>query len=85
MTSVGGGGEGFDPNLEVFAGVRTMSMMYVILGHVASTFMLGINYMNILGEMKSTFVTFVEGGFYAVDVFFCMAGFLGTYVLLFKL
>lgn len=85
MTSVGGGGEGFDPNLEVFAGVRAMSMMYVILGHVSISFILGINFISLQGEMKSTFVTFIQGGFYAVDVFFCMAGFLGTYVLLFKL
>ncbi len=46
LTSVGkgGGGDGFDPKLEVFAGVRTMSMMYVILAHVTSNFIMGINF-----------------------------------------
>lgn len=34
MSTSGGGGEGYDKNLEVFAGVRTMSMMYVIFGHI---------------------------------------------------
>ncbi len=33
MSVAGGGGDGYDKNLEVFAGVRTFSMMYVILGH----------------------------------------------------
>ena len=81
----GGGGEGFDSNLEVFAGVRAMSMMYVILGHVSSTMLQGVNIADLAQLMKSTFYTFVQGGFYAVDAFFCMAGFLGTYVLLGKL
>lgn len=62
-----------------------MSMMYVILGHVGSNFMYSVNYKEIGTIFLSDFTTFVEGGFYAVDAFFCMAGFLGTYVLLGKL
>lgn len=62
-----------------------MSMMYVILGHVSANFLLGVNISDLQQVMVSTFTTFVEGGYYAVDAFFCMAGFLGTYVLLGKL
>ena len=62
-----------------------MSMMYVILGHVGQNFMSGINMADIYLEFTSLFATFVQGGFYAVDAFFCMAGFLGTYVFLVKL
>ena len=62
-----------------------MSMMYVILGHSVSGFLMGVNIIDLGQEMKSTFTTFVSGGFYAVDAFFGMAGFLATYVLLGKL
>ena len=33
IMSIGGGGPGYDANLEVFAAVRAFSMMYIILGH----------------------------------------------------
>ena len=85
LTTVGSGGEGFDSNLEAFAGVRAMSMMYVILGHTCLVMMQGVNYQNLGAEISGSFGTFVQGAFYAVDAFFCMAGFLGTYVLLGKL
>ena len=85
LTTVGTGGEGFDLNLEVFAGVRTMSMMYVILGHTCLVLIAGVNIGQLGNEISGSFGTFVQGAFYAVDAFFCMAGFLGTYVLLVKL
>ncbi len=60
-------------------------MMYVILGHINLVFLLGINSFTVGEQFKSTFGTFIQGGFYAVDAFFCMAGFLATYVMLGKL
>ena len=62
-----------------------MSMMYVILGHTGQNFLGGVNYQEIPTLYQRSFFTFVMGGLYAVDAFFCMAGFLGTYVLLGKL
>lgn len=47
LTTVGSGGEGFDNKLEAFAGVRAMSMMYVILGHTCLVMMQGVNYANL--------------------------------------
>ena len=84
--SIGGGGKGYDQNLEVFAGVRTMSMMYVIFGHVELYSFFGSRTStNMATESASWFGIFMQGGEYAVDAFFCMAAFLGTNVLLGKL
>lgn len=59
-------------------------MMYVILGHWQS-FQLSTRSYDQLGEYQSWYGIFMQGGEYAVDAFFCMAAFLGTYVLLGKL
>lgn len=83
--STKGGGEGYDDNLEVFAGVRTFSMMYVIFGHLNLTLIMGVNFADALKTAQGSYGTFVEGAFFSVDAFFCLAGFLGTYVLLGKL
>ena len=60
-------------------------MMYVILGHTCLIFVTGVNYALSANEQAGSFGTFIQGAYYAVDAFFCMAGFLGTYVLLGKL
>ena len=83
--STEGGGPGYDENLDVFAGVRTFSMMYVILGHWQSMQAQSRSYNDVLEVYASWFGVFLQGGEYAVDAFFCMAAFLGTYVLLGKL
>ena len=83
--STEGGGPGFDENLEVFAGVRTFSMMYVILGHWQSYQAQSRNYQDAGEVLASWFGVFLQGAEYSVDAFFSMAAFLGTYVLLGKL
>ncbi len=77
------GGRGLDSNLDVFAGVRTLSMMYVVFGH--TNLVMGVNYPNIQATFGSMYGVLIQGGLYAVDAFFCMAGFLANYVLLGKL
>lgn len=62
-----------------------MSMMYVILGHVLQNFAFaGRNVASVFEDAGSWFGVFAQGGEFAVDVFFCMAAFLATYVMLGK-
>jgi len=73
-----------DKNLEILNGVRVLSMAWVILGH---TYFYGLK--TALGNptvpltlFKMFSFNFVSSGPYAVDIFFWLSGFLGTYILL---
>ena len=57
--STKGGGDGYDDNLEVFAGIRTFSMMYVIFGHLNLTLISGINYADIGKNISGSYGAFV--------------------------
>jgi len=63
--------------LSIFDGVRVLSICYVILGHV---FFIGIqsftNFQDFLPFFKTLQYCILTGGFFAVDVFFFMSGFL---------
>jgi len=59
--------------------------MWVVLGHTIST-LIGQS-VNLQSSVESTtlltpFFLFVEGGFFSVDVFFFVAGFLLAYIFL---
>ncbi len=73
---------GKDEGLDVFSGLRTLSMMYVVLGHIFLNYVAGVNTNGIMELLGSTFGVLVQGGFFAVDVFFLMSGFLAGYLLM---
>ena len=85
LVSTDSGGDAYDTNLDIFAGVRTLSMMYIILSHLVGATFISRNFEDLLRATSTWYGVFVFGGSYAVDAFFCIAGFLGTYTLLFKL
>ena len=68
-------------------GVRALSILWIILGHVANIYV-GVavlsNYDTALYLIKDFSYTFVISGFYAVDTFFWISGFLMAYFLLIK-
>jgi peptidoglycan/LPS O-acetylase OafA/YrhL len=75
-----------EDNLKVFNGVRLFSMFYVVLGHA---------YFNVLINptqnptythefIQPLWFQIVPGGFFAVDVFFYLSGFLGVYLMICK-
>lgn len=72
-----------DENLKVINGIRVFSICWVIIGH---------SFMNVMGAPITNIVTalsvtekwyfaLVPGGFFAVDVFFYLSGFLTFYLL----
>ena len=76
-----------DANLKILNGIRVFSICWVIVGHVFMT-LLGFPASNIttaLDITKDWFFTLVPGGFFSVDVFFFMSGFLTFYLLTAKL
>ncbi len=82
ILATGGGGPAYDVNLEVFSGVRTFSMMWVIFGHTVQGYILYTrNQLKAYGLAKTWFGIVVLGGPYAVYAFFGVSGFLATYVL----
>jgi hypothetical protein len=75
---------GSDPNLKVLNGVWFFSMNYVILGHVFgfSPFRPTLNVLTYEHTVMSPWWSpIIPGGFYAVDSFFLLSGFL-TFALL---
>ena len=78
-------GEANSP-LRVLHGVRTLSIAYMILGH--AYFFAVIHPQQFVGQsariVRSWWLTVIGGGFFAVDVFFFLSGFLCTYPLLEK-
>lgn len=72
-------------NLEIFNGIRAMSMGWIILGHVflikfGNTAL--VNTYDVNDWYKSSKGAIIYGAFYAVDTFFWLSGFLLTYLFL---
>ena len=67
-------------SLNVFNGIKSICMLWVIFGHQYSDrLQYSINLPVINHQVESFFYLFVEGAFYAVDVFFYVGGFLVSY------
>lgn len=66
--------------LNVFNGIKTFSMFWVIFGHLFSVRLkYDVNIVGIPSIVERFFYVFVTGGFLAVDVFFFIGGFLVAY------
>jgi len=79
--------EGGDQRLSVLNGVRVLSICWVIVGHGFSsyTFAPTINLQTTGLIFNNTLFGVVPGGFYAVDSFFFLSGFLTFYLLTMKM
>ena len=76
-----------DANLKVFNGIRVLSICWVVIGHAFMN-VVGApltNITSVYGIFHKWFFVMVPGGFFAVDVFFCLSGFLTFYLLTAKL
>lgn len=71
----------YKPNyLNVFNGVKTICMFWVIFGHQFSIRLKNtVNISGLAGQVEHFFYLFVVGAFLAVDVFFFIGGFLVAY------
>jgi peptidoglycan/LPS O-acetylase OafA/YrhL len=71
----------YKPNyLNVFNGIKTFSMLWVIFGHLFSLRLkYDVNIAGISSNVEKFFYVFVTGAFLAVDVFFFIGGFLVAY------
>lgn len=74
---------GTQNTLDVFNGIRTMSIGWVVVGHsvlinVTQSFV--YNYREINNYFKKEEGALIYGAEYGVDVFFWMSGFLMTYL-----
>ena len=81
-----GSAEGHDLDIGVFNGIRTLSYFYVIFGHdylVRGT--TGVIAVEVEAMIQHKVMIFVTGGFYAVDCFFFLGGFLTAFVMTDKL
>ena len=72
-------------NLNILNGVRSLSMMWVIIGHMYGNLLMGA--LNIQSSVEKNsfekpFFLLIEGGVFAVDVFFFIAGLLLAHVFL---
>lgn len=66
--------------LNVFNGIKTICMLWVIFGHQFSVRLKNdVNILSIPGIVEKPFYLFVVGAFLAVDVFFFIGGFLVAY------
>jgi hypothetical protein len=66
--------------LNIFNGVKALSMFWVILGHEFSVRLkYDVNIIGLGSEVEKFFFLFVTAGFLAVDVFFFIGGFLVAY------
>ena len=73
-----------DGDLDVLNGIRVLSMCWVILGHAYFTSILSpvSNIKEIPDALTSWFYPIIPGGFFAVDSFFFLSSFLGTYLMI---
>ena len=60
-------------------------MMYVIFGHIGLINVIGVNYNDTNRILSTTFGALLQGGFFSVDSFFVMSGFLAGYLLLHRM
>lgn len=76
-----------DKTLEVLNGVRVLSICYVVVGHGFSfiQFTPIANTSTIADITKESLFGIVPGGFYAVDAFFFLSGFLSFYIMTTKM
>lgn len=66
--------------LNVFNGIKTICMLWVIFGHQFSVRLkYDVNISGIPSQVEKFFYLFVTGAFLAVDVFFFIGGFLVAY------
>ncbi|XP_038214628.1 O-acyltransferase like protein-like [Zerene cesonia] len=65
--------------LECLDGIRSISMIWVILGHAFTTFNHFVNLLYILEFLTSSSAAWISTGVFAVDTFFLMTGLLLVY------
>lgn len=70
--------------LVIFNGVRILSILYVILGHgYTSIFQVPIVEFEAINRVLGNWMFYIiSGGVFAVDVFFFLSAFLGSYLML---
>ena len=69
-------------------GVRVLSIVYVVYGHVYSTLMVNpaINILTVSQSVRNAwYFSIVPGGYFAVDAFFFLSGLLTFYLITVKL
>ena len=70
-------------NLDFFNGMRALSLFYVIFGHEFSLRVsFNSNPSDIMDTLKEPIFLLAAGGFYAVDIFYYLAGFFLAFVLM---
>jgi len=71
-------------DLNVFNGIRSLSMVWVVLGHAfLNTAVGGVkNLANLPDIIKKPFFLIIEAGFLSVDIFFFLGGFFLAFVFL---
>ena len=75
-----------DPGLNIFNGVRVISMCWIVYGHEYNARMrIATNLASIEDTLSSNWTVFVLAGVYSVDIFFFMSGFFFSYIFLGKL
>jgi hypothetical protein len=72
--------------LSVLNGIRVISMMYIIFGHVHEVLisMPMTNLFSAFNMQHEFYAAIISGGFYSVDVFFFISAFLGAYLMITK-
>jgi peptidoglycan/LPS O-acetylase OafA/YrhL len=70
-------------DLNVWDGVRSLAMMWVVIGHVFSFWLNVIdNITNAMYFGNKPYILILEAGILAVDVFFCLGGFFLAFIML---
>lgn len=71
-------------DLNIFDGVRALSMMWVVIGHSFSFYLSAglVNMPDISVILNKPFYLIIEAGLLSVDVFFLLAGFFLAFVYL---